>query len=1042
MENKKMNLVEWAMKYHRIVVMVASVLIAFGVYGLYDIKKNEFPAVTIRQGVVVAVYPGASARDIEQQVTKPLEEYIFTYKEVNKQKTKSFSRNSMAFVQVELNDDVYDKDGFWSKFKHGVALFKGQLPQGVLAVQVNDDFGDTSALLITMESTDKTYRELADYMDALKDSLRKVESVGRLTVLGKQHEQITVELDYARLSQYGISDKMIALALKSNDFTTTAGTLKNGDYNSPIYVAHSLNIVADVEQMVVYSDPRGTVVRLKDVANVRREYPKMASLVTNNGVKCLVLSVEMKEGRSITDMGREVYKKLDAFEPTLPQDVRMFRITDQAKVVSDSVIDFLKELLIAIIAVIIVVLLLMPMRVALVAASTIPISIFISLGLFYAFDLELNTVTLAALVVTLGMIVDNAIVIIDSYVEKIGEAENLVQGDGSSTVPDQVRWEASVESAVHFFRSILTATLAISITFFPFLITTKGSIQDALQSFPWAVSIILFISLFVAELVVPFLQYRFIRKPMSNAGQKKGRATFLDGIQHSYDWLIVHCFRHPRLIVLGAVLSVVLAAFIITLLPQRLMPKAERNQFAVEIYLPTGTALEKTILLADSLEHILKKDSRVVSIASFKGMSSPRFHVVYAPQFGGANYAQFIVNTISPKATVELLSEYKPLYEEAFPEAYVRFKQLEYGSEANPVEIRLSGGDWTALKEATDSLTLWMRQQPELKLVRNDIFEPLQTTRVSLDRDKSARLGVSNAAAELSLMMRYNSDGLPVATVWQGDYPVNICLKGTHADRADLRALGDEMMPVYGGTATVPLRQIADISPEWQDGQIGHRNGLLTTTTMSEVRDGMNVTDVTNRLQKRIREFHLPEGISLEWGGEIAENDNNLPMLIKALILSVFIIFFLLVNHYKRISIALLLMVCLSLCMLGTVIGILPLGELTMTCFLGVISLMGILVRNAIIMYDYADELGEKEGMTAEEAIYMSAKRRMRPIFLTSAAASMGVVPMVLGGSSFWAPMGNVIFLGTIITMLLILTVLPIGYWKVQQNGQKVQTTS
>ncbi len=1012
-QNNKMNLVEWAMHYRQIVIMITCILIAFGFYGLYGIRKNEFPDITIRQGVVVAFYPGASALEVEQQVTKPLEEYIFTYKDVNKVKTKSYSRNSVAIIQIELNDDIKDKDEFWSKFKHGMESFKGQLPQGVLAVQVNDDFGDSSAMLVTMESEDKTYRELRDYMDQLKNRLRSVESVGRITVVGQQQEQISVYLDYDRLSHYGISDKTIALTLKAKDFSTMAGTLKNGRYDSPIYVSHSLNMVSDVEETVVYSDPRGKVVRLKDVATVRREYPQPSSYITNNGVKCLVLSVEMKSGRSITDMGEEVYKVLDAFEPTLPPSVKLFRITDQPKVVKDSVVSFLRELVIAVVAVIIVVLLLMPMRVALVAASTIPITIFISLGLFYSFDIELNTVTLAALITTLGMIVDNSIVIIDSYMEKLSEGMS--------------RWHASQESATHFFKSILTATMAISITFFPFLITTKGSMNDTVHYFPWAILTILLVSLAVAELVVPFMQFYFIRKPIGTT--KKKHFDFLDFMQKSYDWLIDRCFRHPYIVCGTALVTIVLSAVILVNLPQRLMPRAERNQFAVEIYLPTGTSLDKTAALADSLESILQQDDRIVSIASFKGTASPRFHTVYAPQFGGTNYAQFIVNTSSPAATEEILAEYKPKYEEAFPGAYVRLKQLDYGSEANPIEVRLTCNDWSTLKAATDSLTLLLRQHPKLKLVRNDMQEPLLATEICLDPIKASRLGIANADTELSMLMRYNADGLPMGTIWQGDYPMNICLKGTHASKSSRQLLGDEMISAEGGLRQVPLRQVATITPQWQDGQIAHRNGLRTTTVMAEVREGLNVTSVTMELQKELARVQLPEGITLSWGGEIAENDSNLPTLLSALVIAVVIIFFLLVYHFKRISTATLLLFSLMLCFFGTAVGIMIHGELTFTCFLGFISLMGILVRNAIIMYDYAEELRVAEKVTAHEAIYLSAKRRMRPIFLTSAAASMGVIPMIISGSTLWAPMGNVIFYGTLITMLFILTVLPIAYW-------------
>lgn len=369
------------MHYHQIIILVVCCLIALGVYCLPGMKKNEFPDFTIRQGIVVAVAPGLSADEMVEQVTKPLEDYIFTYKEVRKDKTISKTRDGIVYIQVQLNDDLNNKDEFWSKFKHGVSVFKSELPANVLALRVMDDFGDTSALLITMESDDKTYRELSDYMDDLQEQLRRISSVGRMTVSGVLGEQISVYVD-------------------------------------------------------------------------------------------------------------------------------------------DSVTNFLHELVIAVVAVIIVVMLLLPLRVALIAASTIPITIFISLGMFSMFGIELNTVTLAALIVTLGMIVDNSIVIIDNYLEQIGEGVS--------------RWHASIESTTHFFNSIFSATLAISITFFPFLLTTTGLIKDFVNSFPWAVTLVLFISLLVATLLVPFMQFFFIRKPMKRPSGDRKSFSFLDMLQTYY----------------------------------------------------------------------------------------------------------------------------------------------------------------------------------------------------------------------------------------------------------------------------------------------------------------------------------------------------------------------------------------------------------------------------------------------------------------------------------------------------------------------------
>lgn len=1028
MTEKKRNLVEWSMHYRQIIILITCCLIAFGIYALNDMKKNEFPEFTIRQGIVAAVCPGYTAEEVEEQVTKPLEDYIFSYKEVKKSKTVSTSKDGMVYIKVQLNDELTNKDEFWSKFKHGISQFKSQLPSGVLAVQVADDFGDTSALLISMESDDKTYRELNDYMDDLKDRLRGIEDVGRMTVYGMQNEQIAVYLDSKRLSQYGLNEKTLALSLFTKGFTTTGGRLKSDDYVSPVYVSRSLNSVRDVGEMIVFADAQGNNIRLKDVATVVKEYPKPDSYITNNGKKCLLLSVEMKKGKNIVKMGEEVKTAVAEYEKSLPNDVKLFNITDQSQIVGDSVANFLEELLIAIGAVVVVVMLLLPMRVALVAASTIPISIFISLGLFYVFGIELNTVTLAALIVTLGMIVDNSIVIIDSYLEQINEGVS--------------RWHASVQSATHFFKSIFSATLAISITFFPFLFTTKGMVNDFLQSFPWAISIVLFISLVVAEMLVPFLQFYFIRKSSKPKKEGKKAFSFLDLMQRSYDKLIDWCFRWPKTVIAIGVASVVVGILLMAGLPQQLFPTAERNQFAVEIYMPTGTAVERTAQVADSLEKILRKDDRVVSVASFKGCSSPRFSDSYAPVMGGTEYAQFVVNTTGDEATVAVLREYAPRYRNAFPGAIVRFKQLGYSEAVYPVEVRLGGDDMAALKSVADTLVSRLRQMPQLVQVRTDLGEPLAATRVTLHEDEAMRLGLSNTSVETALALRYGA-GTAVGTVWEGDYDIPVVLKSTTADLSSPGELKDEQVPVAAGLGSLPLRQVADVTPDWHDGQIVRRNGMRTVTVEADLSEGENAMATIAKVKEVVEKMKMPDGVSVTYGGEQEQNDDKMPDILAGLAVAVAVIFFILVAHFKRVNTAFLMLASLLLCLFGTAVGVKVQGvDFSITCILGIVSLMGILVRNGIIMIDYAEELRKDEGMNVRDAIYHSAKRRMRPIFLTSAAASMGVIPMILGGSGLWMPMGTVIFYGTLITMLFILTVIPVAYSMMMHGSTKRRALS
>lgn len=1019
--NKKRNVVEWAMHYRQIIILVVVCLVAFGMYSLPEMRKNEFPDFTIRQGIVVAVAPGNTAQEMLEQVTKPLEDYIFTYKEVKKEKTNSKSRDGITYIQVYLNDELQDKDAFWSKFKHGVSQFKSQLPPNVVALMVNDDFGDTSALLITMESQDKTYRELDDYMDLLQNRLRTIPAVGRMTVKGMQDEQISVYIDPDRLAKYGLTEQTIAGSLMQKGFTVSGGRVKTDRLQYPIYVAKSLNTVYDVQEQIVYTDSQGNVLRLKDVARVVKEYPDPDSYITNNGRKCLLLSVEMKKGKNIVKMGNDINEKLTEFQKELPSDVTVFRITDQSKVVSDSVDNFLHELLIAVVAVIIVVVLLLPIRVALVAASTIPISIFISLGLFYAFDIELNTVTLAALIVTLGMIVDNSIVIIDSYLEDIGAGMS--------------RWHASIQSTTHFFKSIFSATLAISITFFPFLMTTKGLLNDLLLSFPWATTIVLFVSLLIATLLVPFMQFWFIRKPMEKKTEKS--FSFLDMLQNVYNKIFDKCFAHPKLTIGVGVLSIVIGAWLMTKLPQQLLPCADRNQFAVEIYLPTGTKVERTAEIADTLEHILRRDPRIVSVASFKGCSSPRFHSSYAPQVGGSNFAQFIVNTTDNNATVDVLNEYAPTYTDYFPDARVRFKQLSYSEATYPIELRLTGEDPVAVKHDADTLISILRQMPQLVLVQSDFNEPQVATKVVLREDEATRLGITNLGVESTLAMRYGN-GFTVATVWDGDYDIAVKLKSERADSASLTDVRDELIPVIGGLGSVPLRQVADVIPSWQNGQLCHRNGVFTLTVQAELQRGMNSMAVTTQVHEKLKDLTLSPGVTLTYGGELEDNVEKVPQIISALIFAAVIIFFILVIHFHKLNLASLIFVSMFLCVFGTAAGILIQGcDLTMTSTLGVVALMGIIVRNGIIMFDYAEELRATEGMTSSQAIYHSARRRMRPIFLTSAAASMGVIPMILGRSSLWMPMGTVICYGTLITMVFILTVLPCAYQLLFRGSSK-----
>ena len=420
---KKMSWLKWPLEHYSISLLIIGILFVLGIYGMYVMPKDEFPAFTIRQGVVIAVYPGATSEEVEEQVARPLERYLFTYGEINRTKTTTTAQNGMCIVMVRLNDEVNNKDEVWSKIKHGLTLFKQSLPTGVLALVANDDFGNTSALLIAIESPERSYRELQDYTDRLSDRLRRIPSVANVRIYGEQKEQISLYVDRQRLQAYGIGQQMLFSRLQSQGMVAMSGSLSDDDQQIPIHVEATEGSEEEIANQIIFSDPvTGKVARVRDVARVVREYDSEDSYIEQDGHPCVLVSLEMTPGNNIVAYGKEVDQALNDFrENELPDDVTITRIADQPKVVSLSVSDFLRDLLISMLIIILVMMVLFPLRSAIVAAITIPLSTFISVSIMYMMGIELNIVTLAALIVVLGMVVDNAIVVIDGYLEYLGK---------------------------------------------------------------------------------------------------------------------------------------------------------------------------------------------------------------------------------------------------------------------------------------------------------------------------------------------------------------------------------------------------------------------------------------------------------------------------------------------------------------------------------------------------------------------------------------------------------------------------------------------
>jgi len=1046
---EKMSWLRWPLEHYSISLLIVGILFVLGIYGMYVMPKDEFPAFTIRQGVVIAAYPGATSEEIEEQVARPLERYLFTYGEVNRQKTTTTSQNGLCIVMVRLNDEVNNKDEVWSKIKHGLNLFKSSLPSGVVALIANDDFGNTSALLIAIESPERSYRELQTYTDQLSDRLRRIPSVANVRIYGEQKEQISLYVDRQRLQAYGIGQQMLFSRLQAQGITTMSGSISDDDQQVPIHVEATENSVEEIANQIIFSDPvSGKVARVRDVARVVREYDSAVSYIEQDGHPCVLLSLEMTPGNNIVQYGEEVESVLSGFAAeVLPDDVTITRIADQPKVVGTSVRDFLRDLIISMVIIILVMMVLFPLRSAIVAAITIPLSTFISVAIMYMMGIELNIVTLAALIVVLGMVVDNAIVVIDGYLEYLGK--------GFSPK------EAAIMSAKQYFMPMMLATLCICVIFFPLLITMKGAFHDALEDFPITITINLMVSLFLAVTVIPFLEVLIIKPNQGTASKPNPITTW---VQSTYDKVLDATFRHPWATIVGGIALVMLSTLIVFALKIRVFPYADRDQFAVEVFMPEGKGIAETRVIADSLRHVLQHDEDVECITSFVGCSSPRFMVCYAPQMAGRNYAQFIVNTTSQDATLELLAKYQPQWSEAFPDAYVRFKRLDY-LEVPELEYRFYGENLDSLHVAAERLMVHMRQMPELEWVHTDFLQPFPLISVELDPVASAQLGITRTTAALALSA--TTSDLRVGQIWEGDYELPIVVKDdadmTFSDIEDLGVTSPVSMVAAGlsshhspltthlsTNSTVPLRSIAKVKPKWSESRIMHRGGERCITVTAQFANGVYAAPVEARVADIMQnDIDIPQGVRTEVGGEIEYDAEALPQIFGGVAIAMVIIFFFLLFNFKKYGITIVCIAALGLMLPGALIGLgLMNRTLGLTSIMGVITLMGMIMRNEILIFEHAIDLIKKfapdgfpVGATEEyrrqyneavrQAAYDAGKRRMVPIFLTTATTAVGVVPMIIAQSSFWMPVGVTIFAGGIGSLIMVVTMMPVIYWKV-----------
>jgi multidrug efflux pump subunit AcrB/outer membrane protein TolC len=1016
-----MNPVRATLRFPQVTIALTIMLVASGAYALLRMPRREDPKIHVRTGIVAAYYPGASAAEVESQITQKVEQRLFKVEGVRRAKTYSTSMNGAMFVDVEVEDNVKDTDKFWSKLRLDMAELKTtELPDSVQGPMVDYDFGDTVAVLLAIHGNGYNYRELKDYAERIEAVIRQIRAVSKVKRIDEQKEEIEVNGSLDRLSQYAVTGDQVLKALQGRNQIHYAGAVPTERGKPPIQSTGAFETEQQIRRVMVDVTRTGQPVYLGDLADVQRVYKDPTQYARSRGERALLISVEMQEGNNIVDFGKELDASLDRLRPLLPPDLKIDMVADQPKVVAQRVKDFVREFGIAIGSVILVTIVLLPFRVALVSAVAIPVTISATFGLLNAFGIELHQVSIAALIVVLGMVVDDAIVIADNYIELLDRGVNR----------EEAAWRSASELAI----PVLTATLTIICSFLPFLMLS-GTTGEFIRALPLTVAVALSTSFIVAMLLTPLLCRFFIHQGLHNgdsAGEKKGFSP-LELMQRVYNRVIVVAMRWKLVPLATGVLAVILGAVVLQHIPQRFFPFAERDQFVVDVWLPEGWKVEATDSAVRRIEAMLQHEKEVVNYTSFIGSSAPRFYYNVNPQLPDKNYAQLLVSTTSPEATPRLVEALRPKLARAAPEARVFLRELQQGPvQEAAIEIRLTGEDDKVLQYWGNQVATLVERTPGALDVHCDWREDAYRVKVNLREEVANRLGFTNTS--IGQILAGGFEGQPVTTYWEGERDIAVALRLEPERRQSFQDVANTYVisPVTG--TRVPLDSVAAVSAVWGPGRIVRRNGVRTLTVRSWSEGGLLPSQVLNRIIPVTDKLPLPQGYHVWYGGEYENQNDTFPEMVNALLVSCIAIYLILMFQFRSVIDPLVVMAAIPLGLLGASLGFLITGNsFGFTGFLGIVSLGGVVVRNAIILVDYIRER-MAEGVPIEKAAIEAGERRLRPIFLTTMAAAVGVTPMILSGSSMWSPLGSAIAFGLVGSMFFTLIVIPVLYVLVHQH--------
>lgn len=1012
---KKFNLADWALRHKSIIYYFIAVLLTFGIFSFTHMGRMEDPDFTMRTMVVGVSWPGASPQQMSDQVTDKLEEKLRDLPGVDY--TKSFTDGSKSVIYINLKEDLPSNKirPAWEEARNMINDEWKSLPSGVQGPSINDRFDDVYGTIYALSGDEFSYEEKRQQAEDLKRQLLSVPNVKKITLIGVQEKSLDVTINKDKLASYQVSTQQLLTALKQQSAMVPAGMINTDTNNVYLRINGVFDSVDAVKNMPIRINNQ--TIRLGDIADVTMTYKDPSSpQFYYEGKPAIGIAISMDAGGNNIEFGKAIDTKLKELKTTIPAGLSLDQVSNQPHIVKESIGDFSQSLFEAIAIVLLVSFASLGIRTGIVVALTIPVVVSTTFVLMYENGIYLHKVSLGALILALGLLVDDAIIVVEMMSVKLEEGFN--------------HWRAATFAYESTAFPMLSGTLITCAGFLP-LALAEGMVAEFTKSLSIVVFMALILSWIASILVSPVLGYKIIE---NKAEKPESEWTRRDHIMHRLKTVFYARFESLLHWALGhhkAVLLLTLGAFILSLLSfplikQEFFPSSTRSEIIVSMQFPQSSSIDYTQNQAKSLDALLKDNEHIDHFTTYVGEGSPRFVLTLEPELPRANFMQTVIVTKSLEDRDALFKDLQDQLNEQYPSALINMQFVQIGPPSKyPVMLRVSGPDASEVKTIANDVKAKMQEDKDLHNIAFDWPDTEPVAQIHIDPDKARMLGINSYAVSLHLQSLLS--GTKSGEYYEGNQTIPVTFRLSGNENHNLAALSS--LPIQTGNGSyVPLSQIATISMSQEEGIIWHRNMMPTISIHANVGPGVLGNAKTKEIYNKLAEYRqdLPTGYTIDLDGSAEKSVTAVQKLLVPMPIMLFAIMTILMFQLKRIALMFMALFTAPLGLIGVVLALnitrTPLGFMAI---LGIIALSGMIIRNSIILLDQI-EIHRAEGQSAREAIINSATLRFRPIMLTAIAAILGMIPLM--GSVFWSPLAIAFSGGLLVATILTLIVLPVMY--------------